>query len=38
MDELTLEKLLEVKDMLDEAERNRPKHYDEEGEEYILLN
>ncbi len=37
-EELTLRKLYEVKDLLDEAERNRPKHYNEDGEECILFN
>ena len=37
MSELTLRKLLEIKTQLDEAEKNRPKHYNEEGEECILL-
>ena len=37
MKKLTLKQLLECKKMLDEAEKNRPKHYDEDGKEYILF-
>ncbi len=35
---LTIEKLLEIKHLLDEVEKNRPKYYNEDGEECILLN
>ncbi len=34
---LTIEKLLEIKEKMDEAEKNRPKYYDESGEVYIEL-
>ncbi len=38
MKKLTVGKLLKIKKMFDKAEKNRPKHYNEDGEECILIN